>query len=156
MRSPASLNSLLVIPMHLLPCRAESNDVRYEFHLDARQFAGIEAKVAAHFGRAVGAVEIEERFLPRAAHVYMRWAVVAGVYDDAVAAESQDGRHGRRIPQTQAVRLSSPLIDQSCRWCPATVRQGLANGSQEVLWGADRRRGLPARRCAARRGRRRF
>jgi hypothetical protein len=53
--------------------------VRCEFRLDARQLARIEAKIAAQFGRAVGTVQIEERFLPIAAYVHVRWAMVARV-----------------------------------------------------------------------------
>ena len=53
--------------------------MRCELRLDARQFARIEAKVAAQFGRAIGAVQVEERFLPIAAYVHVRWAMVARV-----------------------------------------------------------------------------
>src|ERR1700739_2406266 len=100
MCSVASLNSLLVIPMHLLPCRAESGDVRCELRLDARQFARPEAKVAAQIGRAVGAVQIEERFLTIAAYVHMRWVMVARVYDDAKPAYPQHSWHRRRIARS--------------------------------------------------------
>ena len=71
--------------------------MRCELRPDARQFARIEAKVAAQFGRAVGAVQIEERFLPIAAYVHVRWAMVARVYDDAKPVDPKHSWHKRRI-----------------------------------------------------------
>src|SRR6185312_6687913 len=96
MRSPASLNSLLVIPMDLLPCRAERSDVRYELRLHARQFPLLEAKVAAKIGWPIRAVQIEERFLTSATYMHVSGAMVAGVNHDAKPVNSQQGRHGKK------------------------------------------------------------
>ena len=67
--------------------------MRYEFSLDTLNFTLVEAEVAAQFRRAARTVEIEQRFFPASANVNMRWAMVAGVDHDSVAADSQNGRH---------------------------------------------------------------
>ena len=96
--------------------------MRCELRLDTRQLARIEAKVAAQFGRPVGAVQIEERFLPIAAYVYVRWPMVACVYDDAEPVDPEHNRHRSSIPYSQplglfyagAVRLRECLHIPNC------------------------------------------
>ena len=98
--------------------------MRCELRLNARQFTRIEAKVATQFGRAIGAVQIEERFLPVAAYMHVRRAMVARVDDDAQPVDPEHSRHRSSIPYSQPLGL---FCVGMVRWCECLIYNGAAS-----------------------------
>jgi hypothetical protein len=83
--------------MYLFPHSAQLHDVFVQDQFDAAELARGEAVVLTQVNRAFRAVQIEERFMLGADDVNVCGPVVVRVDDYSKVANSQDGRHGRRI-----------------------------------------------------------
>jgi hypothetical protein len=66
-------------------------------HFDAVELASGEAIVLTKPDRTCRTAQIEDRFRPRTDDVNVCWPVVIRVDDYSKVANSQDGRHRRRI-----------------------------------------------------------
>jgi hypothetical protein len=82
---------------------------------DADELSIGEAVVLAQTDRAFRAVEVEERLMLGANDVNVCWPVVVRVDDSSKVANSQDGRHMRRIHIPKRLGYFGTLIELTRR-----------------------------------------